>query len=69
VQAIQPLALEAASPLGNRVGVTAQLRGDAIVSGFVSLATAENEPSAEGNGLRRRVGVGGPPQLVKLFEA
>jgi hypothetical protein len=69
VQAIQPLALEAASPLGNRVGVTAQLGGDAIIPGFVSLTTAEDDPSAEGNGLRCRVGVGRPPQLVKLFEA
>jgi hypothetical protein len=69
VQAIQPLALEAASPLGNRVGITAQVGGDAVVRGLVSLAAAENDPGAEGNGLRRGVCVGGPPQLVKFFEA
>lgn len=69
MQAIQPLTLEAASPLGNRVGIAAQVGGDAIVRGSVPLAAAEDDPGTEGNGLRRRVRVGGPPQLVKLFKA
>jgi hypothetical protein len=69
VQAIQPLALEATSPLGNRVGITVHVSGDAVVGGLVSLAAAEDDPGAEGHGLRCGVRIGGPPQLVKFFEA
>jgi hypothetical protein len=49
--------MEASSPLGDRVGITVQIRRHALIGRFVVLDAADNDARAESDRLRRRVGV------------
>jgi hypothetical protein len=68
VQAIQALAVEAAPPLGDRVGITVQVGSNPIIGRLVDLAAAQDEAGTEGQGLRRRVGVGNMAEVLTFFE-
>ena len=61
------MALEAAAPLGNGVGVATELSGDEVVARDAGLwpgGAQEDESGAEGQGLGRGVGVGQGAELL-----
>src|SRR3954452_8320630 len=67
VQAVEAVTPEAAAPLGNGVGVAAELRGDVVVARDAGLwpgGAQEDESGAEGQGLGRGVGVGQGAELL-----
>src|SRR5260370_7162290 len=67
VQAVEAVALEAAAPLGNGVGVAAELGGDEVVARDAGLwpgGAAEDDAGAEGQGLRGGGGVGEASELL-----
>src|SRR5205823_5336188 len=53
LQALQPLAMEASSPLGDGVGITVQIRRHTLIGRLVVLDAADNDACAESEGLRR----------------
>jgi hypothetical protein len=61
------MALEAAAPLGNRVGDTAELAGDLVVGRLVRRGTAEDKAGAEGEALRGGVGVDQAAEVEELI--
>jgi hypothetical protein len=52
-QAVEALEAEAAAPIGNRVWMTGELRGDLVVSRLIGRGTAQRQAGAEGQGLLR----------------
>jgi hypothetical protein len=49
--------VEAAAPLGDGVGVTAEFGGDVVVAGLVGLSATQDEACPEGQGLGGGTGV------------
>ena len=58
---------EALAPLADGVPVAVQLRGDLLVVGAVGVGSAQEEPAAEGQGLRGGAGAGEGLELLAEF--